>query len=388
MIKIKFRHLLAFLAIFCVSCSSSPPSKDEPFDPFSYQIDSARLLDGEAWLGDFVAAETISQEELMAVSPEIRAYLSQLPEGISPEEKWSLLVARFRAGLFEVEYDIFTTLPVAETFRRRKGNCLSVTMLLLAMARELGIHASFNQVMVPPTRLTEAEVVVNFRHINLAVDLPGGRQIIDFGVVEFDVAFAHQLVSDRLALSQAYNNMAAERLLAGDRSAAFLNLRKALELVPGNSDFWINLGVLYEKDGLKSRAEESYIQALQLNPVNLVAARNLERVLREQGRGTVAEGLVAGVQERRSQDPLFTYFQARQAYRASRFTEARRLLERGVRKEGKNHRLHFLLGITSFRLQDFASSKEHLRHAFALVRDPQVKRDYERQLFELQQIKL
>lgn len=377
-----------FLVIFCASCSSSLSNKNETFDPFSYKVDSARLLDGEAWLGEFIAAKTLPPEELMAVSPEIRAYLSQLPKGASPEEKWSLLVAQFRAGLFEVQYDIFTTLPVADTFRRRKGNCLSVTMLLVAMARELGINASFNQVLVPPTRLAEAEVMVNFRHINLAVDLAGGRQVIDFGVVEFDVAFANQLVSDRVALSQFYNNVAAERLLAGDHSAAFANLRKALELAPGNSDFWVNLGVLYEKENLGSLAEESFIQALQLNPLNMVAARNLERVLRKQDRGTFVEGLVASVQERRREDPLFIYFQARQAYQTGRYTEARRLLERGVRKEGKSHRLYFLLGITSFRLRDFASSKEHLRHAFALVRDPQVKRDYERQLFELQQIQL
>lgn len=378
---------LSLVALFfCVSCSSQKgPPAHNAFDPFIYQVDTSGLLSGAAFALDAGKDLVAAERDPMAISPEIRRYIDQLPGQASPEEKWSLLVQQFRDGLFEVEFDTFATLPVAETFLRRKGNCLSVTMLLAAMAREIGVKASFNQVEVPPKQIREREVAVNFRHINLLVELPEGRQVIDFGVVDFDIAFASATVPDRVALSQYYNNNAVADLVSGEWARAFLRLRKAVELAPGNSDFWVNLGVLYEKVGEYDLATDAFIQALQLNRLNLVAARNLERVANDAGHGGLIGGLVTSVERLRNDDPGLVYFEARDAYEEGKYAEAKRLLKRVVNKAADDHRLHFLMGITSYRLQDFGESTRHLREAFALVRDRQIKKGYRRQLFELKQ---
>ncbi|GAA5524883.1 hypothetical protein Maes01_01442 [Microbulbifer aestuariivivens] len=382
--------LMVLLVLFCVACSTHGPSDSAVGYPFGVPVDSHRLLAESPLMADFDVAESlvagpggvIPQQQIMALTPEIRAFLAGLA-GASAEEKWSVLVGMFRNGMFSVDYDTLTTLPAAETFARREGNCLSVTILLAAMARELGLKGTFNEVDVPNTRTEEGGVLINLRHINLVLELSTGPQVIDFGVVDFEIAFNRRALSDQQALAQYFSNVGAERLLAGDYRAAFLNMREALRLSPGNSDFWVNLGVLYEKQRLPEYAEQAFIQALQLDPLSLVAARNLERLLAEQGRESVAAGLTDQVVRLRSHNPVFAYFAARSAYQEDRFGEARKLLESAIRRDNADHRLHFLLGKVAFVQGDFPLSKKHLRHAFALVDDPQIKRDYERQLFDL-----
>jgi Transglutaminase-like superfamily len=68
---------------------------------------------------------------------------------------------------------------VREAFRRRRGNCLTYSLLVVAVAREFGIKAEFNEVFIVPRWNRSGGIIIESRHINVRVEAPDGYYEID-----------------------------------------------------------------------------------------------------------------------------------------------------------------------------------------------------------------
>lgn len=359
------------------ACTTVPPA--------ATPVDTDHLLGGEPLLGYRAARDQLPEVDILGLSDEMRQILDSTAPDASPPQRLKVLLKAF-GRRFQVEYDADSTLTAAETFRSQRGNCMAFTVMMVAMARDLGAETYFNQVEVPSVwGYDNADTFVVYRHINMISKTPRGRHIVDFNLEAYDPVYDQFRLPDTAAFAQFYSNRAVELMKEGDSSSAFLHMRKALDLQPEDSELWANLGVIYGRAGFTSEAEQSYLHAIALKGSNLSAISNLERLYRNSGRETLADHYERQARYYRERNPYYLYFQARNAYEHGEFELAHKRLRRALWKYSDDHRFHFLMGLTNYRLGDMEESREHFTEAFSLAESPGTKSAYMRKLEYLQQ---
>ena len=373
--------LLLILFALLTACTSAPPvgrSGDS--------LMADQLLSGTAILGEPLERSELPRDPVMSLTPEMRAFLAGIAPDDSPQQRLAALIRAFEQQQFQVEYDEGSTLTAAETFHQQRGNCLAFTIMMVAMVRELGAEAYFNQVDVPPVwGHDEAQTFVVYRHINMVSKSPRGRRVVDFNLAAYDPVYEQRKLSDTEALAQYYSNRGVELMGTGDSRQSFLYLRKALDLLPGDTDLWSNLGALYSRFGHFDEAEQSYRQALLLDEGNLVAISNLERLSRSRGELALADYYAKRARYHRERNPYYLYYLARSAYEEGAYRQAQKQLRRALWKYENDHRFHFLMGLTNYRLGEFEDSKGNFREAFSLAERAETRSAYLHKLEYLRQ---
>jgi len=362
------------LILFLAACTSLPPADE-------VAVDLAPILSGEVILGRAVTQEELPSENLLWLDSEVRAYLATLAPNSDARSRLAALIRAFEERKFLVEYDENSTLSAMETYRQQRGNCLAFTLMMVAMARELGAEAYFNQVEVPPVwSHDEAETFVVYRHVNMVSEDSRGRRVVDFNLAAYDPAYDQHMLDDNTAFSLYYSNRGIELMRKGEQEQAFLYLRKAIGLRPERSDLWANLGALYSHLGFLDEAEKSYQYALALKKNNLVAISNLESLYRYSGQDKLANKYAKRAHYHRHRNPYYLFYRARDAYELGDFKRAENHLRRAIRRHEGDHRFHFLMGLTRYELGNMTASRESFEQAFSLVSNSSTINAYKRKL--------
>ncbi len=356
-------RLLLIILLFLAGCASQPPAQFAP----EAQLGPDELLDGRLFgVGPEEAPE---DPALLAVNDDMRAFLAEhVPERASDSRKVELILEGILAGGLELEYDNLLTLPASEAFYRRAGNCMSFTNLFLALAREAGLRASYQEVMVPPTWTEGEEAWYYNLHVNVLVDLPGAEQVVDFNLGDYLRAYPRRLLSDAAGESRYHNNLGVHFMTHDDPARAFLHFRQALVLQPGAGHVWTNLGTLYRRQGDLAQAEAAFRHAIDLDR-EPVAMSNLARLYREQGMPSLAADYARQVERLRSKNPYYQYYQAKKSYDAGAYGVAQRHLERALRTQAKDHRFHHLMAMILTQRREPELARQFLRQAEALAGD-------------------
>ncbi|MFV8781540.1 tetratricopeptide repeat protein [Microbulbifer sp. SA54] len=361
-------------AALLVGCVAAPP------EPAS-NIDTAWLLSGVALLGEPLDPSNLPDDRILELPWAMKDYLAQLEPAADPDTRLQALIKGFETQDFQVEYKADATLTAAETYTRQQGNCMAFTVMMVAMARELGADAYFNQVDVPPIwEHDDLHTFVVYRHINMVSQSARGRRVVDFNLAAYDPVFDQRRLRDSEAFAQYYSNRGLEWMQQGNQADAFLYIRKALDLHPGSADLWANLGALYSRNLQPDAAEQSYLQALQLDASHAIAMSNLERLYRHDQRHALADYYAERARYHRERNPYYLYYQARNAYESGNYRTAKKQLTRALGQHQGDHRFHFLMGLTSYRLEEFATSREHFFEAFHLADNPSAQSVYIKKL--------
>ena len=148
----------------------------------------------------------------------------------------------------------------------------------------MGLDVGYQEVDVPPDWSFKDDAFVLNRHVDVLVDLgKEGEHVVDFNMDDFRTSYDRRRISDARALAHFYNNMAVERMQAGDAASALLYFRKATGHDPLFSPAWTNLGMLYWRKGHPDHAEAAYLQALKADERDLVAMSNLASLYERRG---------------------------------------------------------------------------------------------------------
>ncbi|MGD8174730.1 hypothetical protein [Marinimicrobium sp. ARAG 43.8] len=281
-------RLGACLAVlFLCGCASVEPLP-KWITPPSDQ-DREALLSGEQVPG-VGENDRPARYDLMALSPPMRTLAQELMrQHRRPDERAealhrALLAAPLYGGQ-GMRYTALNTSTAQDAFRTRSVNCLSFTLIYVAMAREMGLDVRVNDVRVPPTwEWREGEPFVLFRHVNAKVMLRGGEQlVVDLEMQRYSPAYSQELIGDRLVAAQFYNNRGMELVAEGELADGFLHLRQALALDDQQSYIWNNLGTLYNRLEEGRLAELAYLQGLSLDLTDLTLMSNLDSLYRQRG---------------------------------------------------------------------------------------------------------
>jgi len=85
--------------------------------------------------------------------------------GTDRERLERLHAALFDRKVFAFEYEKMATFTAAEAFIARRGNCVSLTNLLLAMARSLGIRLRPGLILRRQSSERQGDLVLRFAHM-------------------------------------------------------------------------------------------------------------------------------------------------------------------------------------------------------------------------------
>jgi tetratricopeptide (TPR) repeat protein len=337
-----------------------------------------------------VSLPDVSSTRILEVTPEMQAFLEERIDDRTMENTKvrQLLSMLAIDGQFDLVYDDQTR-TAAETFRDRRGNCLSFTNMFVAMARHVGLDAHFQEVEIPPDWSSVGDTLLLSQHINVLVDM---RHYVD-RVVDFNTDVIHyfihdlkanyerRVISDQRARAHYFNNIGVERMLTGGDTPDVLayllqSIREDETFAPG----WISLGILHRRDGYFDHAEAAYLQALSIDDTNLVAMSNLASLYQMAGQTDRAESYRALVQEHRMKNPYYRFYLAQEAVIKGDYPAAVDHLEFAIKKNESEHRFYFLMGVSYLLLGREGEARSWLSQAETLAEEQGDRQRYRHKL--------
>ncbi len=313
--------------------------------------------------------------DVFAVDESMRQYLrANFVDTLTDSGARETLVnALFNNGQLHLDYDAAVTRNASETFQARAGNCLSLTIMAAALARELGLTVHFQRVGGEQSTGRRNDLQVTIGHVNLVV----GERIVSsrsrlgqnaLHTIDF-MRFAEnhilntQVISEQTILAMYMNNRAVEVLAEGDINQAYWLARAALNFDPNFTAAYISLGVVYRRHGHAADAEAVLQHVLRLEPANTHALANMVTVLNELGRHDEAAIWQQKLAAAQPVAPFYYFDLGRTAMQRADYLAARDLFTRELVRSANNHEVHFWLALTYFRMGETTKANIHLTRA-------------------------
>ena len=285
--------------------------------------------------------------QVMAIPPELRDALhaAVTARSRSPEVRLQLLMD----FLFDstdglgMTYDHAATLTVEEAWRTRKANCLTFTMLSLALAREIGIDAHAQRIDEVLSWRQENQHLVRSDHVNTGVRVLHRRFTIDVASDDIVTRDPPREIGDQALLAIYFSNRAMELAIDGDYAGAAPYMAVSLSLDPNSPGSLNNAGVVAMRAGDLPAAERHYRAALERDADHWGALANLSQLYECQGDTARAQPLRARSERVLARDPFHQFMTGHRAEAAGDYATAVDRYRRAVRLYPGEHRFHSAL---------------------------------------------
>ncbi|MFZ5638672.1 MAG: transglutaminase domain-containing protein [Pseudomonadota bacterium] len=277
--------------------------------------------------GDSTAEDPIGEDpaRAMAMPPALRARLQDevLAGAPSQGRRFERLVRFMRAsdGL-AMRYGEHATQSVADAYATRTANCVTYTLLFLAMAREAGLEARPVRIRRILSLRQDADTLYLTSHVYAQVRVGVREYAVDFVTAPVIARDAPESIDERQLLAHYHNNLAMRDLVALDTASALRRMRLALRLDPTFAPHWSNLGVIHLRSGDADAAGRAYAQALARDPDEAGALFNAIGLARRLGDARRAEALQRRLDRVQARDPFHHFLRATAHMDAGRYREA------------------------------------------------------------------
>lgn len=279
--------------------------------------------------------------ELLALNPPMREFFSSRVDRDAPDsERLAQIVnAILRPDGLGFAYETEGTYDAREAFRRRRGNCQGFSFLVVAVAREYGMQAQFQDFEAFGRWNRYDRFIAAVRHTNVRVSGGVEDYLVDLRPELGHPSFssARYVVKDERAFAHFYSTAGFFRLVRGDRAGAQRLMELGCEMDPRSGIVWSNLGNLHLQGGELGLARQCFEKSLLLDAHSEESLAGLVRVLQRQG-GPDALRLAAKYEKRfrsyRDRNPYYAYNLAGQAQLRGDRGEAERALRRAIRLKG------------------------------------------------------
>lgn len=316
-------------------------------------------------------------EDILALTEDMRVFVSRnVNRHVDVERRIRQLTsAVLHPGTLGIRYHDHMTRTAAETFDTANGNCLSLSMLFVALAREAGIDARFYEVNVVPEWTLAGDVVFAARHINVGGRISAGSTyVMDFSPYVARRELRRRMLSDDEAIAQYYNNVGANHLARGDLVAAYRQFTAGIALSPRTGFLWSNLSVVYSRNGQPEAAEAALRTAIAMDPGNTSAMTNLARVLRARGAAAEAEALDARVAGAQRENPYYQFALGERDLAEARFEAALERLQRAIALEPGEPLFYRKAAVAATELRQDALARDYGTMAARLDDEAQSRR--------------
>lgn len=224
---------------------------------------------------------TINEDTFLTLTPQMQAFIDSLNlDRLSPDKKVSKIYnTLFYQNNYIIDYDMFTTLNAGDTFAKKRGNCLSLTAMMVALGRAAGLKSQFRESTTKPVWYSQNGLLAKLSHINTLMHKTNRLSVIvDFNEKSYDEKNTGIILNDQIAQAMYLNNLASEALIKNNLNIAYHYYRKALLLAPNQSDIWNNMGALLNRIKQYKLSESILKYAVKLDPKNYSVLINLQNL--------------------------------------------------------------------------------------------------------------
>lgn len=331
-----------------------------------------------------------SPEAVLAIPQELRSAFHEqvLEPAASPEARMERLVKFVfdRQGL-GISYQPNATRTIAETFRARTVNCLSSTLLVVALAREAGFKAQGQRVDRVLAWGAKGELAIQSQHANAIIEAPGGRRfVVDVDSTGVWTEDALNPVDDAQLFAYFYGNRAMELLMEGRDSEAREWMQEALRHWPEDASLLNNAGVMALRTGDARSAEALFLRAVAADRRQVSVLSNLIALYRRQGDLTREAQWKARSESVLRKAPYYQYQIGAQREEAGDMQLAIRHYRRAASLNRSEHRFRFALARAYFTVGDLRRAERELTIAEGLS-DGALRARYQEKLVALRQMR-
>ena len=319
-----------------------------------------------------------SEKEIFMLDADMIAMVdSKLKKSYSQEKKARVLLHYiFSQDNIDLSYTSNANVIAKDVFHSKTANCLSLTIMAYALAKEANLNVAFQQVDVPEYWVRNGKYNLLTGHINLLIKTKNQfDQVKVYGTnnleVDFDPyvrkeSFSKRIISKNEVLAMFYNNKGGQALVGGNYTIAFQYFKKATQVHPTFSSAWGNLAVLYKLTNNDQTAESTYRYAIALKPDNYTALANLAILLRNKGSSEEANTIENKLQAKRNKNPYYHAVLADEAYYLHNYQQAITHYKKAIKLNNKIHELYFGLAKVYYQMNKITAAKKAMKMALRL----------------------
>lgn len=368
---------LVLLLSFVLSACSSVVQK-VPF--LSDKGPLAQELSGELILGRPYLPEELPEANLFGLTEEMETFAETVTAGAKrtdskAEALHQALITGSNYGGRGITYSAYETITGIDAFERRQANCISYTLLFVAMARHVGLRAEVNEVILPPTwDMRAGDTYLLMRHVNAKVFMPRPSKsfarvigtadvtdiVVDLEMRRYRPHYKQHVIDKDLVAAQFYSNRGMELAAEGKTKEGFLYLRKALLMNQEPSYIWSNFGSFYRRLKLFPQAEAIYLHGLSINPRDYTIMHNLAGLYKDMGNIERHEYYQKRVRQYRNANPYYMYKRAEDMAGQGNYKDALTLVKAAIQKEENEARFYRLAAEIYDKLGD-TQNAQHMR---------------------------
>jgi len=392
---------LVFISWCCLfSCTGIPNKKVKNDQHIDKHLALDSLLNDDLF-GEPI--ELISVEEIYQLLPEqkkefLNVFNNRNNQDTSPHKRiYSFLEKRL--DLFNYYSDTNTA---SESLAENKGNCLSLAILTKALAKLGNVDIAYQLVETEPVYQKEGNIVVSSQHIRTVLfedrkKIPGRITIsLSRLIIDYFPTFNSRIlrsVSEAEFHSMYYTNMATEAIMQDNDRVAYWNLKKALELMPGDANAINIMAVLYERAGYYEQAEDIYLFGLnyagseekQLQQ-NLDILNNYYFLLKRQDRNAEATVIAERIAKFKDPNPFKWISLGNTAYNNRDYKKAISYFKKATKLAPYIHESYAGISRSEYQLGNLKASEKSLEKAIKNSQDNihdiyKMKLDMLKQLF-------
>ena len=229
---------------------------------------------------DIVIPHEVSKERIAEAREYIADFLG--PKPTIEDEVRALIRALSSQGGFALRYEWAKTLSAEATLEHGGGSCLSLSAVLIALARGLGVRAYFvDASAVTNETQRDGDVTVHSGHIAVLLRYKHANAYVDFAGEFNDWSRAVRL-SDLEVVAHYYNNRGYELIHDAQKDEgpvpwadALRYFRIATKVWPNFPLAWNNVGLALWRLGRQREAALAFRYALSFDGGLEAALRNL-----------------------------------------------------------------------------------------------------------------
>lgn len=328
-----------------------------------------------------------TEAEIFALSKEMKIMANNIALERDTRKKANKLLQHFFSPEnINLAYKSGANVIAAQAFQNREANCLSLTIMAYAIAKEAKLDVAFQSVDVPEYWVRNGEVNMLTGHVNLKVLKPiSAHKMVFLEKTEIEIdfdpfvnkkAFPKHRIFKNTVLAMFYNNKGANAMVNGDYLSAYAYLRAAINADPLFSSAWGNLAILYRFKGYEENAIATYRHAISLNHNNLTAMANLSMLLHVNGGYEEAKRLDAHIMRKRANNPYYYALLGDEKLYQGAYSAAINHYRKAIKLNKNIHEFYFGLAKVYYLLDEMDKAENYLKKAMAKTRVAQLDKQY------------
>lgn len=371
--------LLSFPLLF--SCQSSSE------DPNYSQIKVNSLYLDQKFRKP-ISFEVESEQEIFMLDHEMVTLVDEkLKNSYTPKKKAKLLLDHiFSQDNIALSYTSNANVTAREAFHSQTANCMSLTIMAYALAREAGLSVNFQQVNIPEYWVRNGRYNLLTGHVNLLIKTKDnfdkttlyGSDIleIDFDPYVMKESFSKKIIKKNTVLAMFYNNKGGQALIDENYTIAYQYFKAATQVDKSFSTAWGNLAVLYKLTDNVQIAEATYRHAIAIEQNNYTALSNLAILLRKNEATAEADSIEHKLKTKRNRNPYYHAVLADEAYYKHNYQQAVTHYRNAIKLNNKIHELYFGLAKVYYQMNRLTAAKKAMKMALKLNKAKFTERQY------------